>query len=953
MRFRVLFAAILLLACAEEEVGEPQISCFRHSHCPLGMYCGSNLCRSPRPSTGGGTTVPRPDTGSPVLPPADAGQSNQPPVITSNPLLTATENTLYQYQILATDPEGQVLSFALLSGPAGATVDGASGLLTWTPTAEQSGQGQDFQVEVQDEAAAAVRQNWTVQVAASQVPVLNRAPSITSSPVTQAEVGVEYRYPATATDPDDDSLTWELPLSTNPPLGMTVDSDSGEVTWTPAQNQDDISARVTLSVSDGELSDSQVFEVGVGRPASNHAPVFTSTPPSQATADELLNYAATATDQDGDTLSFDFTDVANCPFSVESDTGAVTWTPTVAQIGSTETCTLNVTDPGGLADAQLISLTVIAAAPSNSAPSISSTPGTTAVVGQAYGYTATATDSDGDSLTWSLPTGSPGATLAAETGVLQWTPTIEEGDESIDFTIVVTDGQGGEDRQSWVVAVAAEAPVNSPPVITSSAPTTASQGQVYTYGAQATDGDGDSLTWSLVTGSPVALLDSQTGVLQWTPTAGEAGRTLDFTIEVSDGQASVQQSWQVIVAQAPANNPPTISSNPVESAVALQPYAYEVIASDPDNDVLSFSLVAGSPLAAFNGLNRNRLDWTPSAAEGDQTIPFTVEVSDGRGGTDTQTWQVAVAAAASPNSAPVIVSTPSESGTALAEYRYDGLATDADNDPLTWVLVTGPQTAILNADTGALRWTPSAEEGGQSHNFHLNVSDGRGGTDQQIWSVAVAPVPVQNTAPTITSQASQSATEGQLYRYDAVATDPDNDNLTWTLTAGPGTALLDASSGILLWTPNIQDDGAFVIFAIEVSDGLGGVDSQNWTVSVDVAAPGNRSPQIVTTPGEAARRERTYRYLAAAEDPDNDPLTWVLISGPLGAVIEAETGQVLWTSTRNDEVGDYDFRIVVSDGQGGTDQQNWTVTLTAPQPPGFGNFNVPGFEEVGENDAGP
>ncbi|MDV7396154.1 Ig-like domain-containing protein, partial [Arthrospira platensis SPKY1] len=60
---------------------------------------------------------------------------------------------------------------------------------------------------------------------------VNRAPQITSSPVTTATVGQPYTYPVTATDPDGDPLRYALLVA---PAGMTVVADSGLIEWLPA-----------------------------------------------------------------------------------------------------------------------------------------------------------------------------------------------------------------------------------------------------------------------------------------------------------------------------------------------------------------------------------------------------------------------------------------------------------------------------------------------------------------------------------------------------------------------------------------------------------------------------------------------------------------------------------------------------------------------------------------------
>ncbi|MGH9902740.1 MAG: putative Ig domain-containing protein, partial [Pyrinomonadaceae bacterium] len=70
--------------------------------------------------------------------PRDPNSRNRPPVITSQPLTTSGEGQLYSYQVQASDPEGDALTFSLLQSPAGMSISPA-GLIEWTPGANQAG----------------------------------------------------------------------------------------------------------------------------------------------------------------------------------------------------------------------------------------------------------------------------------------------------------------------------------------------------------------------------------------------------------------------------------------------------------------------------------------------------------------------------------------------------------------------------------------------------------------------------------------------------------------------------------------------------------------------------------------------------------------------------------------------------------------------------------------------
>ena len=188
---------------------------------------------------------------------------NQPPTITSNPVTTATVNVPYTYDVEATDPDGDTLTYFLGEGPTGLSINPATGLITWTPSSSQVGETSVI-IEVNDGQLEGT-QSFVITVS-EPIPGINQPPVITSSPVTVAEKNVPYTYDVEATDPDGDILTYSLALS---PIGMSIDPATGLITWTPAQETD---AMVTVEVTDGISTVNQDFVISF---PSSPLPVLT------------------------------------------------------------------------------------------------------------------------------------------------------------------------------------------------------------------------------------------------------------------------------------------------------------------------------------------------------------------------------------------------------------------------------------------------------------------------------------------------------------------------------------------------------------------------------------------------------------------------------------------------------------------------------------------------------
>jgi hypothetical protein len=367
---------------------------------------------------------------------------NTAPSITSTAVTEATEDVLYSYQVVASDPdEGDTLTFSLDLAPTAMAINSATGFITWTPENSQVGDN-DVQVKVTDSAGASDTQAFTVTVSNT-----NDAPTITSTPITSATVGVLYNYHVDATDPDvGDSLTYSL---TTAPGGMNIDSGTGQITWTPVAAEN---CPVEVKVTDNASAfDTQSFTITVAN--VNHDPSITSTAVTEATEDVSYSYQVVASDPDeGDTLTFSL-DLAPTAMAINSATGLITWTPDNSQVGDNDV-QVKVTDSAGAGDTQSFT---IAVSNTNDAPTITSTPVTSATVGVLYSYDVDATDPDlGDSLTYSLTTAPAGMTINSGTGQISWTPASgQEGGNEV--VVEVQDIAGASDSQTYTITVQAAA----------------------------------------------------------------------------------------------------------------------------------------------------------------------------------------------------------------------------------------------------------------------------------------------------------------------------------------------------------------------------------------------------------------------------------------------------------------------------------------------------------------
>ena len=63
----------------------------------------------------------------------DTDVPNRPPVFTATPIVDGNVNASYRYDVNALDDDGDTLTFALVAGPSGMSIDPATGEIIWTP----------------------------------------------------------------------------------------------------------------------------------------------------------------------------------------------------------------------------------------------------------------------------------------------------------------------------------------------------------------------------------------------------------------------------------------------------------------------------------------------------------------------------------------------------------------------------------------------------------------------------------------------------------------------------------------------------------------------------------------------------------------------------------------------------------------------------------------------------
>jgi hypothetical protein len=479
----------------------------------------------------------------------------------------------------------------------------------------------------------------------------------------------------------------------------------------------------------------------------NSPPLIAGSPPTQITVGTAYSFTPSASDPDGDTLTFSAEGLPAW-LKIDAATGRVWGTPTMANVGMTDAITIDAFDQHSHAELASFRLTVInpdapPPPPTNTAPTIAGTPGTSATVGTPYTFTPTADDAEDDTLTFEITNKPSWATFTPATGQLSGTPPTGSEGTTSGIVISVSDGSLSASLPAFSLTVGSTAPANRPPTITGTPATTATVGVAYSFRPVASDPDGNTLTFSIQNKPSWASFSATTGRLSGTPTAASVGTSARITISVTDQVATASLASFTIQVAAAANRAPTISGTPATSVTAGSQYTFQPTASDPEGATLTYS-VQNKPAWASFSTTTGRLSGTPTSTQTGAYNGIVIGVSDGTNLVTLPSFNITVNAATGTNRPPVISGSPLLSVNVGTAYSFTPTASDPDGNTLTFSITNKPAWASFNTSTGALTGTPTGAV--VTTGVVITVSDGTASASLAAFTLTVVAPPATGTA---------------------------------------------------------------------------------------------------------------------------------------------------------------------------------------------------------------
>jgi len=384
--------------------------------------------------------------------------------------------------------------------------------------------------------------------------------------------------------------------------------------------------------------------------------------------------------------------------------------------------------------------------------------------------------------------------------------------------------------------------------------------------------------------------------------------------------------------------PPTVSGIPnqtIELGQSFNQFDLDNYVSDPDHNLseltwttsgtnnLNVNINASSHMVTITA---NNSGWT-----GSETVTFRATDPDGLFDEDNASFTI--------NAAPVapvvsgIQNQTIEMGQSFIDFDLDGYVSDADNDTTELIWTTSGEVNLsvtINANTHIASVAPinSGWVGSETITFRATDPTSLFGEDDAIFRIISAPVVAGIPDQTIEKDSSFNQFDLDDYVEDA---DNSSNQITWTVS-GAINLDININSNSHIVTIIVLDTNwvgsETITFRATDPDGLFDEDVAVFSIN----SPGNIDPIFTSEPIESATTGELYLYTVSAYDADGDSLTFTLINGTpafLDTVPNTDTSSHISGTPPIGSDGTYNVTILVSDGRGGTNMQEYELTVTS------------------------
>ena len=571
--------------------------------------------------------------------------------------------------------------------------------------------------------------------------------------------------------------------------------------------------------------------------------------------------------------------------------------------------TLTVTGPGGSNSKTVADMITVTSA----APTPTTNISQTTQEDNATTITLTATDPNGQAVTFAITTDPTNGTATLSGTEITYTPNANfYGTDSFDYT--ASNGTYTSDPVTITITVEGEDDGNP---TTNDISATTDEDTAVTLTLDATEIDGENYSFSIISQPTNGTLGSINGnQVEYTPNQDFNG-TDTFTFEATDDRTfrrNVATATITVNAinDAPVANDVTASMNENKILGRYQPVTITLDATDVDGDGLTYFKQSDPSNGTLGTITNNQVVYTPTQDfNGEDT--FIYKATDGNADSNGATVTITIA---SVNDAPV---TSNQTASTNEDTAVDITltATDVENDNLTFTIVSDVSNGTTSLSGTTVTYTPTANFNG-TDTFTFKANDGE--LDSNISTVSVTINPV-NDAPT-TSAVSASTNEDTAKAITLVGADVDGDNLTYSIVSDVSNGTTSLSGSTISYTPSANFNGTDT-FTYKANDGT--VDSNTSTVTITVAAV-NDAP-VANDMSLSLDRDSSIEFTLDATDEDGNSLSKTIVSQPSNGTLLPGIGLAYKYTPSSEYFGTDTFSYKVNDGSLDSEVKEVTFTI--------------------------
>jgi PKD repeat protein/N-acetylneuraminic acid mutarotase len=775
------------------------------------------------------------------------------------------------------------ITFALASTVAHGTLTGTAPNLVYTPAANYFGPDA-FTFTVSDGALTSAPATVAITVT-----------SVNDAPIANAQTRTVFEttpavFLLTGSDLENSALTYAI--VTQPAHGALTGTPPN-VTYTAAAGYSGADA-FSFKVNDGGL-DSAPATVSL---TVVNAPVATAQNVTLV-EDTPRTITLSATDADGGTLAYA---IATPPAhgTLAGTPPNVTYTPAANYYGP-DSFTFTASDGTYASAAATVGLTI---APVNDAP---------VAVSEAMWlwedhvgtFTLSASDADGDPLTYTLLTQPERGTLSGTPPNLTYTPE-PEFYGNLKFTFKVNDGS--VDSAIATVNLYVQI-VYDPPVATAQSFTVLEDTEA-TLRFQATTIEpgaylyADIVSWP-TNGGWINWGNEPMEIIYYPPPEFQGTDTFEYVIRDLDGNTATPVMTATVTV-VPVNDVPVADAQSL-TVTEDTPRSITLTATDVESTNLTYAVITEPTHGTLTGTPPD-LTYTPAANYAGPDS-FTFGADDGEAiGTATITLTVTPVEDAPTAIAQTLVVGPNTPRSVVLT------GSDPENRPLTYTVLTQPLHGTLTGTAPNLTYTPANGFAGEDA-FTFKVRDGFYDSAPATITLAVT----ANTQPVATAQ-SLSTPEDTAVAVVLAGTDAEGSTLAYAVVTPPAHGTLSGTAPNLTYTPAADYNGSDS-FTFKVNDGT--LHSAEATIGLTVT-PVNDAPTATARSATTAEDIAVAVTLAGTDD-EGAALAFTVVTLPAHGTLSGTAPDLTYTPAA-DYHGPDSFTFQVNDGT--FDSAVGTVSLT-------------------------